>query len=83
MNIRDNIVNYLYDRDYIFCLYDDYAYFYNYKYMDSFSEKEVAVSMNGRRMTVQGTGLRVVKMTKEELLIKGMITSVKVQVRDE
>lgn len=83
MNIRNNIVNYLFDRDYIFCLYDDYAYFFNYRYLDSFDEKEITVSMDKRKMTITGADLTIIKMTKEELLVKGRIEDVKVRVPNE
>lgn len=83
MNIRNNLVNYLFDKDYIVSLYDDSIYFFNYKYLDSFDEKEIIVSLVSKRMTVQGEGLTIVKMTKEELLIKGKIRELKVSTRDE
>ncbi len=83
MNIRDNIVNYLFDKDYIVSMYDDYVYFFNYKYLDSFDEKEIVVSVLGRKFVLDGEGLIIVKMTGEELLIRGNIREVKVRVRDE
>ena len=83
MNIRNNIVNYLFDKDYIVCLYDDRVYFFNYKYLEYSDEKEMVVSLVDRKMVVEGSGMTIVKMTKEELLIRGSVTGVKVIMKDE
>ncbi len=83
MHIRETLVNYLFDRDFIVSLYDDYIYFYNYVYLDSFDEKEIIISVKNRKYVVRGSDLTIVKMTKEELLIKGVIDELKVKVRDE
>lgn len=83
MHIRETLVNYLFDRDFIVSLYDDYIYFYNYIYLDSFDEKEIIISVKNRKYVVRGSDLTIVKMTKEELLIKGVIDELKVKVRDE
>ena len=83
MNIRDNVVNYLFDRDYIVSLYDDYVYFFNYKYLDTFGEREIVVSLKDRKFILTGSGMAIVKMTKEELLIKGSVSDLKVSMKDE
>ncbi len=83
MNIKNNIVNYLFDRDYIVTLYDDYIYFFNYKYLDSFDEKCITIEVAKRTFVVIGSDLLIIKMTKEELLIKGNITEVEVKLKDE
>ena len=73
MNIKDNILNYLYDRDYCLCMYDDYIYIFNFKYLDSFNEEKIVVSLSGKHLTLIGKDLLIIKITKEELLIKGKI----------
>ncbi len=83
MNIKDNIVNYLFDRDYVVCFYDEHAYFFNYKYLDSFKEQEIVVSLSDRRCTLRGEDLTIVKMTKKELLVKGRVDEMEVSMKDE
>lgn len=83
MHIRETLVNYLFDRDFIVSLYDDYIYFYNYVYLDSFDEKEIIISVKNRKYVVRGSDLAIVKMTKEELLIRGVIDELKARARDE
>lgn len=81
MNIRDNIVNYLFDRNYVVSMYDDCVYFFNYKYLDSFDDKEIIVSLVDRKITLIGNDMSITKMTKEELLIRGKVSELKVIVR--
>lgn len=81
MNIRDNIVNYLFDRNYVVSMYDDCVYFFNYKYLDSFDDKEIIVSLVDRKITLIGHDMSITKMTKEELLIRGKVSELKVIVR--
>lgn len=83
MNIRNNIVNYLFDKDYIVCMYDNCIYFFNYKYLEYSDESEMIVSVDSRKIIVEGHNMIIVKMTKEELLIKGEVSAVKVSVADE
>lgn len=78
MNIKDNILNYLFDREYCISMYDDYFYIFNYKYLDFFNEKKIVVSIPDRKMSIVGDNLILVKITKEELLIKGKVTNVEV-----
>lgn len=83
MNIRNNLVNYLFDKDYVVSMYDDYIYFFNYKYLDSFDERQIIVSLQGKVFVLSGESMIIVKMTKEELLIKGIIKEIKVNVNHE
>lgn len=83
MNIKNNIVNYLFDRDYIVCLYDNCVYIFNYKYLDRFDEKRIEISLVDRKIAVKGNDLLIVKMTKEELLIKGAVDGIEMKVKDE
>lgn len=83
MNIKENIVNYLYDREYLVALYEDYVYIFNYKYLDSFDEKRIVVEVQKRTISIEGEHLLIVKMTKEELLIRGKLLNIGVKYRDE
>lgn len=78
--MRANIMDYLFDRDYVISIYDDYVYFFNYQYLDSFDDKEIKVSLDGKVFTLNGKNLTIVKMTKEELLVKGIMSSLSVEI---
>jgi len=79
MNIKNNIINYLYDKDYILTLYDNFLYIFNYKYLESFNDKKIDVSLMDRKISIIGLELLIMKMTKEELLIKGNIEKLEVK----
>ena len=68
MNIKNNIINYLFDKDYVITLYDEFIYFFNYKYLESFSDKRVYIKIDKRFVTLVGENLTIVRITKEELL---------------
>lgn len=77
MNIRDNITNYLFDRDYLICAYDDHVYIYNYTFLENFSDTKISVKVKSHYISITGKSMIVVKVTKEEMLIKGSILSIK------
>jgi sporulation protein YqfC len=83
MNIRENLVNYLYDKDYIISLYDDYVYIFNYQYLDMFSDTKVVVRLLNKTIKINGNKLLIVKITKEELLIRGSIKNLEMTGKDE
>lgn len=76
MNIKNNIINYLFDRDYVISIYDNYIYVFNYKYLDGFNENDIKIKLVDRTLIIKGTSLSIVKITKEEVLIKGKIEKI-------
>jgi len=82
MNIRDNIKNYLFDKEYIVAMYEDYVYVFNYRYLEQFLENRIVVSIDNKKIALNGSGLSIVKITKEEILVKGIVSSVEV-IRDD
>ena len=84
MNIKNNIVNYLYDKDYCICLYDNNFYVFNYTYLENFNDKRITIELeNKREIKILGDNLTIVKITKEELLIKGNIKTIEFKGFDE
>ena len=73
MNIRNNITNYLFDKDYIICAYEDNVYVFNYTYLESFSNKRITLKLPKKYVNISGDELTIVQITKEEILIKGKI----------
>jgi len=74
MNIRNNIINYLYDKDYIITMYENSLYIFNYKRLFDFNDTKITVTLDDRTINIYGKSLSIVKMTKEELLINGTIS---------
>ena len=83
MKIKDNIVNYLCDRDYLISLYDNFIYIFNFKYLESFNDTSITVSLKNRSIKILGQNLLIVKITKEELLIKGTINNIELIDKNE
>lgn len=83
MNIRNNILNYLYDRDYVIAIYEDYIYLFNFLYLNNFSDSKIEVKVKDKILKIIGKDLSIVKITKEELLIKGKIKTVEMESKDE
>lgn len=83
MNIRNNILNYLYDRDYVIAIYEDYIYLFNFLYLNNFSDSKIEVKIKDKILKIIGKDLSIVKITKEELLIKGKIKTVEMESKDE
>lgn len=76
MNIKKNIVNYLFDKDYVICTYEDYVYAFNYLELESFSDNRIVLKFLNKKSIINGQNLIIVKITKEEILIKGSIKSI-------
>lgn len=76
MNIRNNITNYLFDKDYLICTYDNYVYLFNYISLISFSDTKIIVSIKNKSVSIYGSNLIIVRITKEEMLIKGIIKGI-------
>ena len=79
MNIKNNIINYLYDKDYVLAMYDDFIYVFNYAYLESFNDKKISLKLSDRIISFLGENLTIKKITKEELLIKGNISNIEVK----
>ena len=79
MNIKNNIINYLKDKDYIISIFDNYLYIYNYKKLLYFSETRFEVRLNNIKVIIDGKNLTIKKMNEEELMICGNIKSLKLE----
>lgn len=79
MNIRNNIANYLFDKDYLICIYENYVYVLNYTYLESFNSKSITLKIKEKYIAINGQNLTIVKITKEEILIKGKLECVGIQ----
>lgn len=81
MNIRNNIMNYLLDRDYVICTYENYVYIYKYESLENFSDERITLGLKTKKITIKGTDLTIVKITKDEISIKGCISAIEMTKR--
>lgn len=83
MNIVENIKNYLNDKNYAICLYNNYLYIFKYDFLNTFSNQTIDVVIENRKYLIYGNNISLIKMTSEELLFKGLFNSLKVETADE
>lgn len=76
MNIKNNIRNYLFDKEYCICSYENNVYVYKYNYLESFNDKRITLKLESKIISVNGLNLRIMKITKDEILIHGEIKSI-------
>ena len=79
MNIRNNIINYLFDKNYCICTYDNYLYVYKYNYLESFSDNMIMLKLNNKNIIINGLELTIVKITDTEILIRGIIKNIEMK----
>lgn len=73
LHFRDNIENFLYDKDNTITIYDNYLHIFNYLRLEKINNTELIVILNDKKIIINGDKFTLNKMTKNELLIKGII----------
>ena len=54
MHIKENLVNFLYDKKYFITLYDEFIYVFNYQELTNLSEKEIILKMPNFNLCIIG-----------------------------
>ena len=76
LHFRDNFKNFLFDYEEFISLYDKHLHVFNYKRLNKLSDTEIILSLNNRKLVIDGVNLKIKQMTKQELLIIGSILKV-------
>ena len=76
MHIKDNLINFLYDKEYFVSIYDNFIYIFNYKELLNLNSENIILQFEKFKINIKGNSLFIVKMNKSELLIKGILKSV-------
>lgn len=71
MHIKENLINFLYDKNYFINIYDEYIHIFNYRELISLSSKKIILKMESFKININGTDLFITKMLPNEILIKG------------
>lgn len=74
LNVIDNALR---DKNYYICLYESYVYVYNYELIISFGKNSITLKFSDKKVSINGTDLKIKKLMTKELLIEGDIKSVK------
>ena len=76
VHIKENLINFLYDKNYFINIYDEYIHIFNYRELISLSSKKIILKMESFKININGTDLFITKMLPNEILIKGNIVKV-------
>lgn len=76
MNLKESLVNFLYDKNHFINIYDDYIHIFNFKELISLSDKKIILSLEKFKVEIIGNNMFIKKMSKNEILIKGIIDKV-------
>jgi len=76
LHFRETFKKFLYDLDHFITIYDDFLHVFIYEKLDKLTSTEIIILINNYRLKITGENLKINKMTKQELLIKGSILKV-------
>ena len=76
MHMKDNLINFLYDKKYFINIYDEFIHVFNYQELVSLSSKKIVLKMKTFKIEVTGDNLFITRMLPNEILIKGIIGKV-------
>lgn len=76
MHIKDNLINFLYDKKYFINIYDNYIYVFNYEKLITLTSVLIILKLDNFNIEIKGTNLVITKMMSSEILIKGKIKNV-------
>ena len=76
MHMKENLINFLYDKEYFITIYEGFIHIFNYKELVSLSSHKISLKMENFKLEITGNDLFITKMLPNELLIKGNIKKV-------
>lgn len=76
MHIKDNLINFLYDKKYFINIYDNYIYVFNYEKLITLTSVLIILKLDNFNIEIKGNNLVITKMMPSEILIKGKIKNV-------
>ena len=74
--MKDNLINFLYDKKYFINIYDEYIYIFNYQELVSLSSEKIVLKLETFKLNIMGSVLFITKMLPNEILIKGKVSKV-------
>ena len=77
LHFKDNFKNFLYDLNNFITIYDNHLHIFNYLKLNKLSECEIVIVLDKYEVNIKGNNLNIKQMTKQELLITGIILEIK------
>ena len=76
LNIKNTIMNFLYDKKYFITMYENYLYIYNFQEIITLTNELIMLSIENFKLKITGNDLKIKKINSSELLIEGNIISI-------
>ena len=76
MHMKDNLINFLYDKNYFINIYDEYIHVFNYQELVSLSSKKIVLKLESFKILIDGSNLFITRLLPNEILIKGNVSKV-------
>ena len=76
LNIKNTIIDFLYDKNYFISFFEDSIYIYNYESIINLSENKITLKIEDFTIDIIGNNLKITQMNNIELLIEGNIKNI-------
>ena len=76
LNIKNTIIDFLYDKNYFITMYENFLYIYNFQEIITLTNELIMLSIENFKIKITGSDLKIKKINISELLIKGNIISI-------
>lgn len=76
LHFSEYFKNFLYDLADFITIYENNLHVFNYSKLNKLSDKEIIITINTKKILIEGMNLKIKQMTKQELLINGQILKV-------
>ena len=77
MHLYKTVKSFLFDQDYFIDIWDKYIHVYQFIDILTLNEKEVNLQLEKFKILVKGNDFRVLKLTKNEILVSGEISEMR------
>ena len=76
LNIKNTIIDFLYDKNYFITMYENFLYIYNFQEIITLTNELIMLSIENFKIKITGSDLKIIKINSSELLIEGNIISI-------
>ena len=76
LNIKNTIIDFLYDKNYFITMYENFLYIYNFQEIITLTKELIMLSIENFKIKITGSDLKIKKINSSELLIDGNIISI-------
>ncbi len=76
MHMKDNLINFLYDKNYFLTFYDNNLYIFNYLELIELGKEKIVIKMPNFTITIIGSDLYISRLLPKEILIVGKLANI-------